>query len=677
MQKVFSNAVRRLGRIGIVSTLLCASLLAVVVAVVVVQGWTLHIITEFGERTAQAQLDTNLAVLKQEMLHLGADWRLGDDGKLTLNGKAAEGLDQVVDDVARITQGVATIFAGDTRIATNVRKPDGSRAIGTKLAAGPAREAVITNRNAFRGPADILGKRYLTVYEPWRDADGRQVGILFVGVSTAAVQAMLSDIMWQASLAALLVVLIVGVSTWLMLRFTLRPLRALADAVRTISNGRLDVPAPCADRTDQLGEIGRALEMLRGKARQAQALEAQAAANQEAKSRRQEAMDELNQNFGKSLSGVLAGLMSSATDMHEAAADMARAAERTRGDMTATTSDAEASSQNLSRVAAAAEQLTVSVSEISRQVDEASQSAQKAVGQARVTDERVRGLSEAAGQIGKVVSLISDIAARTNLLALNATIEAARAGEAGKGFAIVAGEVKQLASQTARATTQIGLQVGAIQAATGEAADAVTGVAEAIMRVSHAATTIAVAVEQQGAATREIAQQVNIVADATTKAARAMSDVSGTAEKSSETSRAVVASADQVTRISATLRGEVDHFMSAMRQNQGSDERRKYERMPGGDAVADLRSDAHGAASCRIIDISLGGAALLCDWPCEAGTEIMLRLPGGGAEAPARAVGARGDKLGVSFRQDPATLSEVGKAVEWITARNAARPLAA
>ena len=185
---------------------------------------------------------------------------------------------------------------------------------------------------------------------------------------------------------------------------------------------------------------------------------------------------------------------------------------------------------------------------------------------------------------------------------------------------------------------------------------------------------------QQGAATREIALQVNTVADATGKATRTMSDVSGAAERSSQTSRTVVASADEVTRISGTLREEVDHFMTAMRLSQASDDRRRYERRPGGDAVADLRSEAYGlASSCGIIDISLAGVALACEWPCQVGTEIMVRLPGGGPEVSSRVVSVRDKIVAVAFRQDPATLSEVGKVIDWIAARGATakRPFAA
>jgi methyl-accepting chemotaxis protein len=489
-------------------------------------------------------------------------------------------------------------------------------------------------------------------------------------VQNADVQAVLSKIISQSAVAALVVVLIVGLSSWLMLRANLRPLKALAAAVQTISDGQFEVHVPCASRTDQLGEIGRAVEMLRDKAKHAQAVDAQAAADREAAGRRQEAMDRITQDFGMSVFGVLTGLMSSAENMRGSAADMAGSSEQTRNDMATTTSDAEMSSQNLAQVAAAAEELTASVREVSRQVGEAAHAAGDALGEAQAADSTVRGLSTSAAEIGHIVDLINNIASQTNLLALNATIEAARAGDAGKGFAVVAGEVKQLAAQTAQATRQIGLQIGAIQTATDEAANAVKGVTAAIARVSQGATAIASAVEQQGAATREIASQVTTVAVTTEKAARAMLDVSAVAERTGQTSQTVLASANEVTKISGTLREEVDHFVTAMRRTQSNEDRRKYERIAGGNATVGLRSAASGTSSATILDISLGGAALSCNWPCERGDEVMIRLPGGGPEISSRVVNIRENVMAVAFRLDPETLGHVSRTLDWIAANN-------
>ena len=300
---------RRHGGIGIVPSLLMASLLAVVATVVIVQSSTLHSIILSEEHAAQERLDVNLGMLKHELLGRGSDWRLGADGRLMVDGKVAEGLDQVVEDVARITHSVATVFAGDTRMATTVKRADGSPAVGTKLAAGPARAAVIDSKMSYRGTADILGVQYFTVYEPLLDRDGHAVGILFDGVPSAKVQAVLNSIIWQTSEVALVVLLIAAVSIWLMLRATLRPLLALAGVVHTISDGHLDVSVPCADRTDQLGEIGRAVEILRVKAQHARDLGMQAARDREAQDRRQAAIDLVTQDFGGSLSGVLVGLV--------------------------------------------------------------------------------------------------------------------------------------------------------------------------------------------------------------------------------------------------------------------------------------------------------------------------------------------------------------------------------
>jgi methyl-accepting chemotaxis protein len=220
-------------------------------------------------------------------------------------------------------------------------------------------------------------------------------------------------------------------------------------------------------------------------------------------------------------------------------------------------------------VAAATEELTASVGDITRQVSQAAAAAQDVVGRARTTDATVRGLSEAAGQIGEVVRLIADIAGQTNLLALNATIEAARAGEAGKGFAVVASEVKQLAAQTAKATEQIGAQVTAIQGATEDAVGAVRDVGEAIARMSEVASAIAAAVEQQGTATREIAASVQIVAHQNYGATRSMREVATVAEAAGDSSRAVLSAAGEVAEIATTLRQEVDRFLAAMRDGDG------------------------------------------------------------------------------------------------------------
>ena len=662
-------------RIGIVQHLLAASLLAIMVAVAIVQAWTLHLVGQSGMQSAQSRLDTSLAVLKQELRQRGTEWRQADDGQLLLDGKPVSGLDAAMDDVGRITQGVATLFAGDQRIATNIRTPGGARGVGTRLAAGPARDAVIGRGETYRGVNTILGSRYLTVYEPLRDAAGRQVGILFVGVSLADIHAVLDRLFWHSIAAALIVVAAVGAAGWLMLRSSVRPLQILAGAVRSISDGQLEISVPCADRSDQLGEIGRAVELLRDKARQAQELQATIDADRLAKDRRQEAMDRLTQDFGTTVSGVLLGLGRSAENVRGAAAEMTDAAEHTRQDMAATAADAGSSSQSLSGVAAAAEQLTASVGEISRQVGESAQAARQAVDQARQTDTTVRGLRDAATQIGEVVELITGIARQTNLLALNATIEAARAGEAGKGFAVVASEVKQLATQTTQATTQISAQVSAIQAATDQAAEAVRGVTDAIGRVSDVATSIAASVEQQSSATREIAAQVQTVAQVTNAATRAMLDVSATAERSGATSRIVLATAGEVNQTTGTLREEVDHFLTAMRASQQNGQRGRYERIPAGNIPARLRCATHGKAPTTITDISLGGATLASDWPCEIGAEILVDLPGEAGEISARVVDVINRLLVVSFRQDQTSLARIGKAIDVIVAFTAgARP---
>jgi methyl-accepting chemotaxis protein len=172
----------------------------------------------------------------------------------------------------------------------------------------------------------------------------------------------------------------------------------------------------------------------------------------------------------------------------------------------------EQTSTNVQAVATGAEELSGSIAEISRRVSEASQISAGAVTQSRRTNEIVAGLSASAAQIGDVVGLIDSIAAQTNLLALNATIEAARAGTAGRGFAVVAQEVKALAAQTSKATSEISRQIADIQSVTGEAVDAIGEIAATIAAISAISATIAAAVEQQAAVTKEISSNMQTAA---------------------------------------------------------------------------------------------------------------------------------------------------------------------
>ncbi|KZM48958.1 PAS domain-containing methyl-accepting chemotaxis protein [Labrenzia sp. OB1] len=172
----------------------------------------------------------------------------------------------------------------------------------------------------------------------------------------------------------------------------------------------------------------------------------------------------------------------------------------------------EQTSSSVQTVAAAAEELVASISEISRQVATAMEVSSNAIGEAERSSEIMSGLSDDAKTIGSVIELIDGIADQTNLLALNATIEAARAGEAGKGFAVVASEVKSLASQTSKATEEISAQVNSVQETTENAVEAIQSILSVITNIGEIAASISAAVGEQSSVTTEISSNMQTAA---------------------------------------------------------------------------------------------------------------------------------------------------------------------
>jgi methyl-accepting chemotaxis protein len=464
---------------------------------------------------------------------------------------------------------------------------------------------------------------------------------------------------------------VIGIVLALLIARTItRPIIGMTAAMTKLAAGASEANIPGRDSTDEIGEMARALEVFRQQAIANIDLEAAQEQERTSKERRQKAMDRHTQDFGLSVSGVMESFGKASAAMRQAATDVADGARRTRESTSSTVDGAMTSSHDLASVAAATEEMAVSINEISNQVARISVSVKAAVDRAAETDAKVAGLSEAANRIGDVVRIIAGIAGQTNLLALNATIEAARAGEAGRGFAVVAEEVKALATQTARATEQIGSQIAAIRDATGGAVSAMRDVGGAIGQVESVATAIAAAVEQQAATTREITNNVQQVALTTSATAEAMRNVLSIVEGTDATSQVALKASEEVGDTAETLRREVTDFLTAM--SQGDDaERRLYERVPAGADEVALRIEGRPAVQAKIIDISRGGMGLAYRCEDKIGTVAEVGLPGGGSVKARIARNANG-LLGLVFVQDKASLVHIDRSLGFARQRTVA-----
>jgi len=497
----------------------------------------------------ELRLDRGMATLESSVAMLGQGWALDAQGRLLRGGQPVNDRSDVVDVASSSVSGVATIFAGDVRVATSVVNAQGARAVGTRLAAGPAHTAVIQRGERYRGVANILGRDHITIYDPIRDATGRQIGIMFVGVPMDAVGAELrEDLITKAGWVAALLVVCGLLAWWLLIR-SLRPLHDLTGRLQAIGAGQLEAPVPHQQRGDELGEMSRALDGLRQGAQRMRALEAENAQQQRrTEAERRAQADATAERLTQQLGLATATLFERAAELNTQAGRLsdtaAQTTQRSRS-LGGTSADA---ARNVEAVAAAAEELSASVTEITRRMEDASRIALRASQDAQRTDGTMQTLAGAAGRIGEVVRLIEDIAGQTNLLALNATIEAARAGEAGKGFAVVAGEVKALAAQTARATEEIGAQISAMQGSTNEAVQAIRAMAGVIGQLNETSAGIAASAQQQGDATREIAVRV-------AEAAQGMSLMSSTIHQLSEDATRTEAAAQALGKVADAVHG--------------------------------------------------------------------------------------------------------------------------
>lgn len=359
--------------------------------------------------------------------------------------------------------------------------------------------------------------------------------------------------------------LLCAVAGFLLVTGVSAPIRRMTDAMGKLARHDLATEIEGIERKDELGQMASAVQVFKTNMIEGDRLKAEQEASQRRREARVAKMDALTRNFEASVSSVVQTVSSQATQMQAAAQSMSATAEETTKQAGAVAAASEESSANVQTVASATEELSSSIAEISRQVSHSSRIAATAVSEASKANDMVQGLVGASQKIGDIVALINDIADQTNLLALNATIEAARAGESGKGFAVVAAEVKNSATQTSKATEEIGAQITGVQGATQDAVRAIASIGKTIGEIDKIAATIAAAVEEQGAATQEIARNVEEAAKGTQEVSSNIGGVTEAANGTGAAASQVLTASRALTAQSGQLKDVVQEFLAGVK----------------------------------------------------------------------------------------------------------------
>ena len=354
------------------------------------------------------------------------------------------------------------------------------------------------------------------------------------------------------------------------------PFDRMTQAMTRLAAGERDLDLPDMGREDEIGAMARCLDFIRTATFKAAAAQESAKRHAEEELARQIEREEehakqvdhlhaLADQFEKTVGEIVGNVASASSQLKTTSSDMAQTAENSSRKTGEVSSALEEATAGVTAAAAASDEFAMSIGEISRQASSSAELARDVSAAARKADGTITDLTDSVAQIGQIVELISNIAKRTNLLALNASIEAARGGEAGRGFAVVAAEVKDLATQTSRATEDVAAQIRGIETTTGASVSALRTIAKQIAELETTAVSIAAAVDQQSIAGRDLAQSIDLAAGSAEQVAASISGVRSYSEATGQAAEQVHVSASDLERQASSLRVQAQEFVTRVR----------------------------------------------------------------------------------------------------------------